>query len=139
MKEVINPFSFLTEEESAEEIKKIEMEKEEFRKRLNVSRNRGVVVANSEVTPVKKRPPIQNKTNPFINACKKTFEFIKENLNMSVNVGAAPGTSGVIQNPLDKYSFKPKVTTTIQAGPLNIEIDSETILKNRDKGGVITN
>lgn len=137
MREIINPFSFLTDAESESEIKKIEMEKEEFRKRLNVAKNRGLVVANNNIN--RKRPPIQNKDNPFINACKKTFKFIKDNLNMTVNVGGVSQTpAGIIQNQLDKYSFKPKVTTTIQAGPLNIEIDSDTILKNIDKGGVIT-
>lgn len=141
VKTIISPFAMLSEEESANEIKKIEIEKEAIRRRNNNEKGTShvpVVVENVEA----KRPVIVNKSNPFLNACKKTFNFIRDNLNVNLNVGGLhSGTpeGGVIANPLDKYSnFKPKVTVGISAGPLEFEVDSDMILKNMTKNGRIT-
>ena len=141
VKTIISPFAMLSEEESANEIKKIEIEKEAIRKRNN--NEEGMIHVPEVVEKVEaKRPVIVNKSNPFLNACKKTFNFIRDNLNVNLNVGGlCSGTpeEGVIANPLDKYaSFKPKVTVGISAGPLEFEVDSDMILKNMTKNGRIT-
>lgn len=135
MKEIINPFSFLTDEESAIEIKKIEKEKEEIRRRHGNERRGDLVIPS---TAPRSRKPIK-QSNPFLNMCKKTFEFIRDNLDVNVNVGGGLSPIdpvGVIQDPLDK--LKPRIKTQISAGPINIEVDSDTVMKNLKRGGVIT-
>jgi hypothetical protein len=133
VKEIINPFSFLTDEQSAIEIKKIEKEKEEIRRRHGNERKGDLVIPS---TAPRNRKPIK-QSNPFLNMCKKTFEFVRDNLDINVDIGGSViNPVGVIQDPLDK--LKPRIKTQISAGPINIEVDSDTVMKNLKRGGVIT-
>lgn len=125
---IITPFRILTDEECNEELKKFELEKKQNESRVDAVK--GEKSTEYSMT-VKKRPTnIKNKQNPFINACSKTFKFIKDNFGVNLNTNALMKESnGCIANHLDKYSLRPKIKAQISVGPLEAEIDSDDIVK----------
>ena len=137
---IISPFIMLTEEESLEELKKIEEEKRQIRAKIR--QERGLLKTENVIcvqTSKRRQTDIVNKENPFINACSKAFKFIKDNLNVNINTGTLlenTNSNGVIANPLDKLAIRPKIKAQISLGPLEAEVSSEDIIK-AVKGGKV--
>ena len=137
---IISPFIMLTEEESLEELKKIEEEKRQIRAKIR--QERGLLKTENVIcvqTSKRRQTDIVNKENPFLNACSKAFNFIKDNLNVNINTSSLlenTNSNGVIANPLDKLSIRPKIKAQISLGPLEAEVSSEDIIK-AIKGGKV--
>lgn len=123
---MVQPFKFLTEDQV-----RVELELLEEEKRNRNKKNEIIIV---ETGCVKRTIPstIKNTENPFINFCKRAFDFVKENIKITITgmpfntrlkVGDfIPTTEDKIKNlPL------PSIKTTISAGPLEVEIDSEDV------------
>lgn len=131
MANIIQPFSLISEEESEILMKQIMEDKAKVKRKSKINTiesNGGVIVAAHD------RFKIENKQNPFLNACKKVFGFIKDNVNVDVNLNPDLASSnGVVAQPTDRLAsiFKPKVT--ISAGPLEVELNSDILRKPLDK------
>lgn len=117
--QIVKPFVFLTEEQVKIELEKIERERNK--------KNEVIIVDTA-----KPKYKINNPTNPFVDFCKKAFNFVKDNVRVSISTIPFNRTLKVgdfIPDTTDKIKCLPlpNLKTTITAGPLEVEIDSEDI------------
>ena len=130
-REIIQPFSMVSEAEAEELMKGIRKEQEKIRIAAGnaIENNEG----DLETIPASVHASkITNKQNPFLNACKKVFKFIKDNVNVDVNLGGSDfngNSEGVIAPPTDRLSSILKPTISVKAGPLEVELTPD-IIKN---------
>lgn len=129
--DVIQPFSFVSEDEAQVLLKEIEEQKAKVKKSTGsnmLENNEGAIEVIHE-----RRFKIENKDNPFLNACKKVFGFIKDNVNIGVHINPDLATSnGVVAQPTDRLkSFKPKLTMSV--GPVEVELNSDILKKPLDR------
>lgn len=121
MDKPIQPFEFLTEDQIKVELEKIEAEKKAMLAKQKQTEVK--VVANVP------KAKINNGDNPFIKLCKRAFNFVKDNVR--INISAVPFNKSVkvgdfMPPDLDRINL-PAIKTTISAGPLSMEINSDDI------------
>ena len=134
MEHIVQPFSFISEDESKEIMKKFEEERRLIKEAYGNNNNPGAI----EVVETK-RFKIANKTNPFLGMCQKAVNFIKDTVHVDIGINKDlieannNFKKGVIApQPNILNSLKPKVTAKITAGPLEVEIDSDLFKNPRD-------
>lgn len=118
--QAVNPFVFLTEEQVKAELEKIEREKDK----------KEIILVDTNVS--KPKYVINNKTNPFLDFCKRAYDFVKDNIKVSISTIPFNRTLKVgdfIPDTSDKIKAipLPNLRTTITAGPVELEIESEDI------------
>ena len=125
IKEAIDPFVFYTDEEAKERLEALELKREnDF--------NYVEVVYDGTKFRSNEKKVIVNETNPFLNACKKAFNFMKDNAKVTLRVDDSISNVGVIRNagcvagPLDRMRI-PNVNGKISLGPVDVSINSRDI------------
>ena len=119
--EVIKPFEFLSEEECARRLAEIEAGRHPEKQPM--------VVIETKPEPSHKVDygNIRNETNPFLNFCKRAFDFAKDNIRIRVSAmpfNKSVAVSDFIPGPMDKIRV-PQMSTTIGIGPLELNLNSD--------------